>query len=123
MKKSKIIDKYIEYSKLLKFSPNSVKQKFTNTGTDDNNFTVAFEVIVLNRISEDDYGLVFSTTMSNKEQPCLISDVCYGNGEIISEIEILIASSYNGLTKFEFFIKSQFENAPKIMMERYSLRS
>lgn len=67
-------------------------------------FTITLELIVKSRISEDDYGIVFSTNcQTESHEPdkgniknnrmYLVSDVMHGNGKLIDSTEELTYSS------------------------------
>lgn len=65
-----------------------------------NSFSVVCELIVINRINEDDYGIVFSTNAQTKSHYnemktlagslFLVSDISFGDGQIIASTEELI---------------------------------
>lgn len=85
---------------------NNVKKQFedqivlnyeTNLNPKLNQFSVSLEIIIANRKSHDDYGLIYCTNAQNNshfnanlsatKELFLISDISYGDGTIIDSTE------------------------------------
>ncbi len=101
-------------------------------------FTVTLEILVINRILDRDNGVVFSTNAQqsshfkfNKmyfvEGLYLISDLSYGDGEIIDSIteqSYFFAKNSNNEEIFnivESFTHSKIRSIRKILFDRYGV--
>ncbi len=105
----------------------------------DGTFTVTLEIIIENRISDYDYGLVFSTNAQRSShlgrdlkesvigEIFLMSDLSYGDGEMIADtkefkylVEDVPAQEIITETVLKFIVEAQTNLVPALF-DRYGI--
>lgn len=103
-------------------------------------FTVTLEILVLNRINDNDYGIVFSTNAQKNshfglngahftEGLYLITDLSFGDGEIIDgtgELNYLPFSNESNMqiwSVVESFVISKVDSIKSILFNKYNIPS
>lgn len=117
-----------------------LRYNITKAIYDVHRFTITLEIIVREKATEDDYGIVFSTNSQNKshysfgeERPSLdkniyiMSDLTYGNGEEISSTEEFSYEPNDDISrefikdKILHFIDCESRKIVSLMKERYAI--
>jgi len=103
-------------------------------------FTVTLEILVLNRINDSDYGIVFSTNAQKNshfglngahftEGLYLITDLSFGDGEIIDGTEELNYFPFSNESNMqiwsivESFTISKIDSIKTILFTKYNISS